>query len=113
MGSRDLFNLTEEYDVIHVNYPNNSGPGVGLVYASSVSRDTVFVGELKKIENQNCIFVPLALGSFRMDFKIRNASNHLLYRSSFYFEISDTTLSKSHNRLPTSTTDLVFLKTVI
>ncbi|MFB1022574.1 MAG: T9SS type A sorting domain-containing protein [Vicingaceae bacterium] len=39
-----------------------------------------------------------------MDFKIRNAPNHLLDSSSFYFEISDITLSKSHNSLPTSTT---------
>ena len=108
-GSRNLFNLTEEYEVTHVNDPNGS-PGVGLVYSTSQSRDTLKVGELIKQKIQNCTFVPYILGSFRMDFKIRNASNQLLDSSSFYFEISDTILSKSHGRLPTSKTGPRFFR---
>lgn len=94
-GSRDLFNFTEEYKVTHVKSVWG-GPGVGLVYSVSENRDTLTLGEHRKVKIQNCTFRPTILGEFRMDFKIRDSLNTLLDSTSFFFEVGDTIVSKSN-----------------
>ena len=66
VGTRDLFNLTEEYLVTHLSSPRM--PGIGLVYTSLVNLDTLLVSEQRKARIKNCTFIPPVLGNFRMDF---------------------------------------------
>lgn len=108
VGTRDIFNITEEYIVTHLNSPRN--PGIGLVYVSSVNFDTLLVSEQRKVKVQNCTFDPPVLGNFRMDFLIKDSSNLLLDSASFFFEVADTIVSKSNYRSATSSTGPSFFQ---
>ena len=105
VGNQDLLNYKEQYDVYHVSDTSGqSHTGLGLVHVLGFNRDSLLVGEIKKVKIQNCTFVAPTLGTFRIDYMIRDSSNMLLDSTSFFFEVGDTIIAKSNNRLPTGIT---------
>ena len=93
-GNLDIVNHSLQLETSHRSYPLG-GSGVGLVHKTVISLDTIKAGISINLRQKISEYSICYFGTHDIKFSIEDSSGNVLDSSIFYFEVLDSTYSKS------------------